>query len=123
MHVKKLCNSVLLGFVAITVLPLIMQAQTKEATEAQTLFKQHCAMCHGADARAQTPMGKTLKIVDLHSSAVQKQTDAELTTIITDGKGKMPAFKDKLKPEQIHDLVTYIRSLGKEGTKSGESTK
>ncbi len=102
---------------------IMLQAQTKETAESQALFKKDCAMCHGADARGQTPMGKRLNIKDLHSAEVQKQTDAELTTIIRDGKAKMPAFKDKLKPEEIRDLVTYIRELGKEAPKPGQSAK
>ena len=115
---SKTGKSILLGFILALALPLALYAQGGEKAEAQTLFKQSCAMCHGADARAQTPMGKALKIPDLHSAAVQQKTDAELTTIITDGKGKMPPYKAKLKPEQIKDLVTYIKGLGK-AEKSG----
>ena len=120
---SKTRKSVLLGFIMVLALPLALYAQGGEKAEAQTLFKQSCAMCHGADARAQTPMGKSLKIPDLHSAAVQQKTDAELTTIISDGKGKMPPYKAKLKPEQIKDLVTYIKSLGKEGKTGGEAMK
>ncbi len=109
---RKLWISILAGALA-AVLPIALHAQTQEKAESQTLFKQHCAMCHGADGRGQTPMGKRLNLKDLHSPEIQKQTDAELTTTIRDGKGKMPPFKSKLKPEEIHDLVTYIHSLGK----------
>jgi len=42
-----------------------------------------------------------------------KMSDDELTTIIADGKDKMPSYKKGLKPEQIKDLVGYIRSLAK----------
>ena len=37
----------------------------------------------------------------------------ELTAIIETGKGKMPAYGKSLKPEQVKDLVAYMRSLGK----------
>ncbi len=40
-------------------------------------------------------------------------SDAELTTITADGKGKMPAYGKSLKPDQIKDLVAYIRSFAK----------
>jgi mono/diheme cytochrome c family protein len=49
----------------------------------------------------------------LRSDAVQKKSDAELTTSITQGKGKMPAFAKKLKPDDIAQLVAYIRALPK----------
>jgi len=52
-------------------------------------------------------------IRDLASPDVQKMSDDELTTIIADGKDKMPSYKKGLKPEQIKDLVGYIRSLAK----------
>ena len=44
---------------------------------------------------------------------VQKKTDAELTAAITNGKGKMPAFGKKLKPDDIAKLVVFIRALPK----------
>jgi mono/diheme cytochrome c family protein len=44
---------------------------------------------------------------------VQKQSDTELAAIIESGKGKMPAYGKSLKPEQVKELVAYIRSLAK----------
>jgi mono/diheme cytochrome c family protein len=83
------------------------------ATEGQELFKAHCASCHGPDGKAQTSMGKMLKIKDLSSEEVQKKSDAELHDIIAKGKKPMPAYGTQLKKEQIDDLVAYIRELGK----------
>jgi mono/diheme cytochrome c family protein len=40
-------------------------------------------------------------------------SDAELTALITDGKGKMPGYGKSLKPDQINDLVTYIRGFAR----------
>jgi mono/diheme cytochrome c family protein len=40
-------------------------------------------------------------------------SDSDLTGAITNGKGKMPAFKGKLTDAQIKDMVTYIRTLKK----------
>ena len=44
---------------------------------------------------------------------MQKQTDAELAAIITDGKSPMPAYKGKVTDAQIKELVTYLRGLAK----------
>ncbi len=38
-------------------------------------------------------------------------SDAEMTAIITNGKGKMPAEKGKLTDAQISDVVKYVRTL------------
>ena len=56
-------------------------------------------------------MGKTLKLRDLGSADVQSQSDADLTGIITNGKGKMPKYDGKLTADQIKDVVKYIRTL------------
>ena len=54
-----------------------------------------------------------MKIRDLHSPDVQKQTDAQLADIISSGKGAMPSYKGKLTDDQIKQLVGYIRELAK----------
>jgi cytochrome c6 len=77
------------------------------ATEAT--YKSKCAPCHGADGKGK----EALKTPDFASATVQGRNDAELTTVITDGKGKMPAFGKSLKPDQVKDLVAYIRSFVK----------
>lgn len=77
------------------------------------LFKTKCAVCHGADGKGETAMGKANKLRDLGSPEVQKQNDEELTGIITNGKNKMPAYGKSLKPEQVKDLVAFIRTLAK----------
>jgi len=82
------------------------------ADDSAALFKSKCAMCHGADGMANTTMAKNLGIKSYKSPEVQKTSDADLKTIITNGKGKMPSYKS-LSPEQIDGLVKYIRELGK----------
>jgi len=52
-----------------------------------------------------------MNVPDLRSSAVQNTADGELAQIISNGKGGMPAFKSSLSDDQIHALVTYVRSL------------
>lgn len=79
----------------------------------EALFKSKCAMCHGPDADGKTKMGEMLKVPDLRSAEVQKQTDAALTQAITKGKNKMPGYEGKLSKEQIAKLVAYVREVGK----------
>jgi cytochrome c6 len=83
------------------------------ADDAAALYKSKCAMCHGADGKGETPAGKKMGVHDLGSAEVQGMKDAELTTIIADGKNKMPGYKKSLSSEQIKDLVAYVRSFGK----------
>jgi cytochrome c6 len=76
-------------------------------------FKAKCAGCHSADGSGSSATGKAMHIRDLGSADVQKQTDAQLTAIITDGKDAMPAYKGKLTDDQIKQIVAFIRTLAK----------
>jgi mono/diheme cytochrome c family protein len=98
------------GFVG-GLLLLGVRASAQETGE--SLFKGKCAMCHGADGAGKTVMGEKLKIPDLHSTDVQKKTDADLKGMIAKGKDKMPAYEGKLSKEQIDLLVGFIRDLEK----------
>jgi cytochrome c6 len=80
---------------------------------AEATYKAKCAACHGPDGKGETSIGKANKLRDLGSAEVQKQSDADLTGILTNGKNKMPAYGKSLKPDQIKDLVAYIRSFAK----------
>jgi mono/diheme cytochrome c family protein len=73
------------------------------------VYKTKCTPCHGADGSGQTPVGKNLKVRDLRSAEVQKLSDADITKVLTDGKGKMP--KSKLEAADIKAVVGYIRTL------------
>ena len=84
-----------------------------KAQDAASLYKAKCVMCHGADGKADTPAAKTTGARSFSSPDVQKESDAELTQITTKGKGKMPAYENKLTPPQITGLVSYVRELGK----------
>ena len=81
--------------------------------DAEKIYKTNCVLCHAADGSGNSPSGKALGAEDLRSEVVQKKTDAELAEAIAQGKGKMPAFGKKLKPEDITKLVAYIRALPK----------
>jgi len=79
------------------------------------IFKAKCASCHGADAGGDTAMGKKHNIPDLRSSVVQDLTDAELATVIADGKPNGPsasAHKSKAPTaDQMKDVIAYLRSI------------
>jgi len=89
--------------------PLWLAAQN----DAAGLFKSKCAMCHAEDGSGNSPSGKALKAKDLRSSGTQSTSDAGIADMIRKGRNKMPAFGQKLKPDQIQQLVTYIRQLAK----------
>ena len=98
-----------LSFAAI----LLMSGTALAADQAASTFQSTCAPCHGANARGDTSMGKSLHVPDLHSAAIQKTPDAKLHEIIANGQGSMPPFAGRLSDAEIDGLITYIHSLAK----------
>ena len=110
-HMKRTSYGILglLFCAAFGVLALPAKAQTG----GEALYKAKCAGCHGADGKGETTVGKANNVRDLGSADVQGQSDEAIAAIINNGKGKMPAYGKSLKPEQIKDLVAYLRTLKK----------
>jgi mono/diheme cytochrome c family protein len=79
-------------------------------------YTYDCAMCHGKEGAGDGDLAAQmhLKLRDYRDPVVLKElTDGEIYSIITNGKGQMTGEEGRMKPEQIWDLVNYIRSLGK----------
>jgi mono/diheme cytochrome c family protein len=109
-----ICRSTILtGFVAtLMLLPtsIVRANPVPDSAASSATFRTKCAMCHGQDGGG-SEVGKSMNVPDLRSPVVQKLPDAQLAQIISDGKAGMPQFKNSLSEDQIHALVTYIRSL------------
>jgi mono/diheme cytochrome c family protein len=96
---------------AITVVIVLSQSAHAQ-NGSETLYKSKCAACHGADGTGSST-GKKMGAHDFTTADVQGMSDAELSTIITNGKNKMPKYAASLKPEDIKGLVAYIRTFKK----------
>ena len=86
-------------------------AVAQDAAAAAAWKKGNCTMCHGADGSGSTPAGKAMGARDLRVPEVQKQTDAEIAKIVSDGRKKMPSFKNKMSEKEIAAAVSFVRSL------------
>jgi mono/diheme cytochrome c family protein len=98
-------------------LTLLASGSALFAAEPATEFKQRCAQCHGADAKGNTTIGKSLKIPDLTGEEIAKVSDSELAQVISEGRGSMPAFKGVLDQTTIKQIIGYIRTLQKPARK------
>ena len=83
------------------------------AADGAAVYKAKCASCHGQTGAGDTGIGKSLKLRDFSTADVQKQSDADLTTVISKGKGKMPAYDGKLTADEIKAVVATIRTFKK----------
>jgi cytochrome c553 len=88
-----------------------------QAATAAENWDNLCASCHGPDGKAQTKMGKKLKIRDYTSAAVQAELKDEAMIkatadgVTVEGKERMKGFKAELTADEIKDLVAHIRKL------------
>lgn len=89
-----------------------MAAQAKDGA---ALYEQYCKKCHGTHGDADTWRGFIMFAAELSDVAWQeKNTDADILQAIRRGPGAMPAFEDKLPPQDIRLLLDYVRSLRRE---------
>ena len=82
--------------------PISMSAQTTLLDAGRQLFLKNCAHCHGADARGDEGP-------DLHNL---DWTVEQIAARIRNGKkGQMTAFAGKLSPDDISNVIAYLRTL------------
>ncbi len=75
-----------------------------------------CAMCHGKEGNGKGDVAAGLKL-NMHDetdpATLKGLTDGALFYIIKNGKDQMPPEGDRVKPEEIWDMVNYVRSFAK----------
>ena len=79
-------------------------------------FSQDCAMCHGKEGAGDGDLAEDmhLKLADFRDAAALKDlTDGDIYNIINNGKGKMMGEEGRLKPDEIWDVINFVRSLAK----------
>lgn len=75
-------------------------------------FEKNCKLCHGTNGeggRVKLEDGTKLKVPTFREGHALRHTDADFVKQITKGGDGMPAFGEKLKPEEINDLIRFIR--------------
>ena len=104
-------------FLAVGTAFLLAPALSHAAPAAEH-WENLCPKCHGADGKGQTKAGKKLQLKDYTDAKAQAEMkDEEMIKAITDGvldkagKEKMKSYKADLSPEEIKDLVGYVRKF------------
>jgi mono/diheme cytochrome c family protein len=123
--VKRTCA--LLGIAALTLTGAALaqnapKAEKKKAANGASaaaiahgkdLFEKKCAVCHYAD-NDQKKIGPGLKGLSKRRTFTvnnNKVTDETLKTWIENGDNLMPPFKDVLEPNEIKDIIAYVKTL------------
>jgi len=95
------------GLVALSV------ASAWAAKEAQDIYLDKCAVCHGQDGAGKTAKGRKLKVMDVHET-VKKFTVDQMIKVVQDGKGNdMDGYGKELSKDEIKSVVEHYRGLAK----------
>jgi cytochrome c551 len=74
-------------------------------------YEKNCKLCHGANGDGgpvKLDDGTKLKVPSLRAGHALHHPDSDFVKQITKGGDGMPAFGEKLKPEEINDLIRLI---------------
>ena len=82
--------------------PALLRA-APPALPGKIIFQQNCVRCHGADGR----LGRN----GAHDLTRSNLNDFGRAYLVTNGLGRMPAFKTKLTTAQIQQVVAYSLTL------------
>jgi cytochrome c len=88
-------------------------ANAEAVKRGKNLFQEKCALCH-YDTSEQKKIGPGLKGLakrGTFSINGNKITDESLKAWIENGDQLMPPFKDVLEPDQIKDVIAYVKTL------------
>jgi mono/diheme cytochrome c family protein len=103
--------------------PAVAAGQTnpvKPTPESQARAKKiwgyDCAMCHGDKGDGKGDVADSMKLTMrdyTKPDALKDLTDAQMFDIIKNGKGQMQGEGDRTKPDDVWNLIIYIRSMSK----------
>jgi len=78
------------------------------------IYSYDCEVCHGKTGDGKGDMADMKGIPDFTDPAALKdRTDGELFYVTQKGKGEMPPEGDRVKTEDLWNLVNYVRSFKK----------
>ncbi len=101
---KKILSVLLLGITIFT-LAFNRPALAADAANGAKIFSANCAACH-AGGKNLVQANKSLSKSDLEKYGMNSAE--AIIAQVTNGKNAMPAFKARLKPEQIENVAAYV---------------
>ncbi|HEY2866308.1 MAG TPA: cytochrome c [Pyrinomonadaceae bacterium] len=72
-----------------------------------SLFRQHCAICHGPEANGRT-LDNNAKVPSLREGPFKMLTEAAIQNQITNGGNGMPPFRNQLTQREINLMTEFV---------------
>jgi mono/diheme cytochrome c family protein len=85
---------------------------------ARATYEKDCKSCHGTKGvggPVKLDDGTKLKVPSFQDARALRHPDSDYLKQITKGGDGMPAFEKKLTPEQMNDLIGFIREVFQPG--------
>ena len=103
-------------FIIFLVTCIFLSATKSAKADGRSIFNSNCAACHLAGGNAVNPE-KTLQQNALKQYLANYSTDGEaaIITQVTNGKGAMPPFSDRLNSFEISEVSSYVEAMSIEG--------
>jgi mono/diheme cytochrome c family protein len=79
----------------------------ESSARGMSMFRKSCSVCHSVRS-GEIKVGPSLYGVLRESSG---RSEHKVRETILEGKGNMPAFKEKLDLDQVEDLLAYLKTL------------
>src|SRR5450755_4203843 len=87
---------------------------SESLAQGKKYYGYDCAMCHGQTGNGKGDVDPGEKLPDFTNAAAMKdKSDGELFCSLKGGKGHMPLENIRVTPNELWNLVNYVRSLGK----------
>lgn len=96
------------ALVALTLTTSVLAASPAEQ-RGRIYARSHCARCHAIDRTGQSPFHPAPPFRTLHQRYAIETLGEALAEGIVTGHAAMPEFQ--LSPNQIHDLLSYLKTL------------
>jgi mono/diheme cytochrome c family protein len=96
--------------------PNPVKPTAESQAKAKKMYGYDCAMCHGDNGNGKGDLVADMKLTlkDYSDPAALKDlSDGDIFNIIKNGKGQMTGEGDRAKPDDIWNLVIYVRSFAK----------
>ena len=105
---KKLLTLVLVTFLLL--ISTFIPASAADTVNGEQIFSVHCAGCHINGSNI-IRRGKNLKKQALKKYGMD--SIEAVTSIVTNGKNNMSAYKERLTEQQIQDVAAYVLEQAK----------
>jgi len=80
-----------------------------QGNDGEVTYKARCAVCHGEDG---VPKSFAKGSPAFNDETWKKEKSLEaIDKVVAEGRNRMPAFRNKLTPEEIKAVSAYLKTL------------